>query len=119
MISKIAQGTTSSFTQKINDYKLLVKFRLNMTVVFSAVMAFLIASTEEINWIAVLVLALAGFLVTGAANALNQVLARDADAETLRRFVAAHYDFSITKRFYDAAGTEQAQRPVVLAKVSA
>ncbi len=65
--------------QKVQDYKLLVKFRLSFTVVFSSVMAFLIGTAGEINWIAVGVLALGGFLVTGAANALNQVLEKDYD----------------------------------------
>lgn len=50
-----------------------------MTVVFSAVMAFLIASGGDISWVAVVILGLAGFLVTGAANALNQVLEKDFD----------------------------------------
>lgn len=59
---------------------MLVKFRLNMTVVFSSVMAFLIVSEGHVNWLAVVVLALGGFLVTGAANTLNQVLEKDYDA---------------------------------------
>ncbi len=50
-----------------------------MTVVFSAVMAYLIASNGAVNWVAVMVLGLAGFLVTGAANTLNQVLEKDFD----------------------------------------
>ena len=87
-----ASDGLGSLTQKITDYKLLVKFRLNMTVVFSAVMAFLIASTESINWVAVAVLAVAGFLVTGASNALNQVLEKDYDrlmSRTANRPLAA------------------------------
>lgn len=65
---------------KLQDYKLLVKFRLSATVVFSSVMAYLIASpTGLVNWTAVAVLATGGFLVTGAANALNQVLEKDYD----------------------------------------
>ncbi len=65
---------------KLRDYKLLVKFRLSATVVFSSVMAYLIASpTGLVNWTAIAVLAIGGFLVTGAANALNQVLEKDYD----------------------------------------
>lgn len=66
--------------QKFNDYYLLTKFRLNLTVVFSSVMAYLIAAQGVINWTLVGVLVLGGFLVTGAANALNQVLEKDYDA---------------------------------------
>lgn len=69
----------SGVWQKVADYKLLLKFRLTLTVVFSALMAFFIASKDGVNWMAVLVLALGGFLVTGAANALNQVLEKDYD----------------------------------------
>ena len=66
-------------SSKLKDFKLLVKFRLSATVVFSAVMAFLIAGTGSINWIAVMVLALGGFFVTAASNALNEVLEKDYD----------------------------------------
>ncbi len=65
--------------QKVEDYKLLVKLRLSLTVVFSSVMAYLIASSTTINWLAISILALGGFLVTGAANTLNQVLEKDYD----------------------------------------
>lgn len=66
--------------RKVQDYKLLVKLRLTLTVVFSSVMAYLIAATAPgVNWLGVGVLAAGGFLVTGAANALNQVLEKDYD----------------------------------------
>lgn len=65
--------------QKVQDYKMLVKLRLSLTVVFSSVFAFLIASSGAINWLAVVILAVGGFLVTGAANTLNQVLEKDYD----------------------------------------
>lgn len=74
-----SEGSLSLWGQKVQDYKLLVKLRLSLTVVFSSVMAYLIASPGAINWIAVAILALGGFLVTAAANALNQVLEKDYD----------------------------------------
>lgn len=73
------QKASGLFIQKVNDYKLLVKLRLTITVVFSSVMAYLIAAQGSINWLAVGTLALGGFLVTGASNALNQVLEKDFD----------------------------------------
>lgn len=57
----------------------LVKFRLNLMVVFSAVLAAVIASEFDISASMIIILALGGFLVTGAANILNQVLERDYD----------------------------------------
>jgi protoheme IX farnesyltransferase len=50
-----------------------------MLVVFSSVMAYLIAGIGYINWVGVIILSLGGMLVTGAANILNQVLERDTD----------------------------------------
>lgn len=81
MATKVAQQQARSFVgQKVQDYKQLIKLRLNLTVVFSSIMAYLIASTGgSINWTAVAILGLGGFLVTGAANALNQVLEKDFD----------------------------------------
>ncbi|TAK43782.1 MAG: protoheme IX farnesyltransferase [Saprospiraceae bacterium] len=69
----------SLVSQKLRDYGELVKFKLNLTVVFSAVMAYLIAATGDIAWGAVTILCIGGFCVAGAANALNQVLERDFD----------------------------------------
>ena len=71
---------------------MLIKFRLTLTVVFSSVMAFLIAAQTGVNPVAVLVLALGGFLVTGAANTLNQVMEKDFDRlmkRTMHRPLAA------------------------------
>jgi len=73
----------SLFGQKLTDYKLLVKLRLNLTVVFSSLMAYLIAS-PVIDWTLLAVLSLGGFLVTGASNALNQVLEKDYDRQMKR-----------------------------------
>ena len=69
----------SLVSQKVRDLGELVKFKLSLTVVYSAVMAYLIASTGATNWLAVGILALGGYCVAGAANALNQVLERDFD----------------------------------------
>ncbi len=79
--------------QKVQDYKAVIKFRLTMTVVFSSVMAFLIASNGSIDWKNVLVLFIGGFLVTGAANVFNQALEKDFDklmVRTANRPVAAN-----------------------------
>ena len=68
---------------KLRDYRLLVKLRLSLTVVFSSVMAFLITSPNP-SFSALLTLSLGGFLVTAAANALNQVLEKDYDRQMKR-----------------------------------
>lgn len=66
-------------SQKVRDFGELVKFKLSLTVVYSAVMAYLIAAEGSIDWLSVAILSSGGFCVAGAANALNQVLERDFD----------------------------------------
>lgn len=86
-MSQIRVETTTQESlagRKIADLAMLVKFRLTATVVFSALMAYAIASTTTIRLDALLMLAVGGFLVTGAANALNQVLEKDYDALMVR-----------------------------------
>lgn len=68
----------SFLKQKINDYKLLVKFKLSLLVVFSACITFMLGGSNY-PWQALVILGLGGFFVTGAANALNQVLEKDYD----------------------------------------
>jgi len=75
---------TSILSQRINDFKLLIKLRLTLTVVFSSIMAFLIASNGSFQLVDLFVLALGGFLVTSAANIFNQVLEKDYDKLMIR-----------------------------------
>ncbi len=59
----------------------MFKLRLTSLVVFSAVLGYLFGVRDgEFQWSAVGLLALAGTLVTGASNALNQVLEVNADS---------------------------------------
>jgi len=74
----------SILLQKIEDYKLLIKFRLTLTVVFSSIMAYILATPGKLDWVGVGTIALGGFLVTGAANALNEILEKDYDREMTR-----------------------------------
>lgn len=68
-----------SWIGKIYDYGLLVKLRLNLVVVISSIFGFFIVSQGNFSWVNVLTLFVGGFLVTGAANALNQVFEKDYD----------------------------------------
>lgn len=65
--------------QSIRDFGLLVKFKLTLLVLFSAVMSYAIVGKGQVTWAGMILLTLGGFFVTGAANALNQVLERDYD----------------------------------------
>jgi len=77
---------------KIKDVGVLMKFKLSLTVVFSAVMSYLIALKTPTDYNNVLVLFLGGLLTTGAASALNQVIEKDYDKlmnRTANRPIAA------------------------------
>lgn len=76
-------GLRASIKAKVEDYKVLVKFRLSLLVIFSACITFLLAA-DTFVWQDLVLLALGGFLVTGAASALNQVLEKDFD-KTMNR----------------------------------
>lgn len=71
--------TKSGSFSKLADYAQLVKLNLTIIVVSTAVGAFLLASNLSVGLIEVLFLAIGGFFVTAASNALNQVLERDYD----------------------------------------
>lgn len=71
---------------------LLVKFTLSFTVVFSCVISYLLAPNIAFNFLSVLLLFTGGLLVTGAANAINQITEKDTDAlmkRTAKRPVAS------------------------------
>ncbi len=81
--------------KKVKDYLQLVKLSLSIMVVFSSVISFLLTPGSEAYvhiWKMILLLFAGGMLVTGSANAINQVVEKDTDAlmkRTARRPVAA------------------------------
>ena len=81
--------------KKIKDYLMLIKPSLSIMVVFSSVMSFALTkgSDDYVNfWKMILLLFAGGMLVTGSANAINQVVEKDTDAQmkrTSKRPVAA------------------------------
>ena len=81
--------------KKIKDYLQLIKPSLSIMVVFSSVMSFALTKGSESYvdfWKMILLLFAGGMLVTGSANAINQVVEKDTDAlmkRTAKRPVAA------------------------------
>ncbi len=65
---------------KVKDYFQLIKFTLSFTVVFSCVICYLLAPGITYNLKMVILLFVAGMLVTGSANAINQSVEKDTDA---------------------------------------
>ncbi len=73
--------------KKIKDYLLLIKPSLSIMVVFSSVISFLLTqgSDSYVNiWKMIGLLFAGGMLVTGSANAINQVVEKDTDARMKR-----------------------------------
>lgn len=79
--------------KKIKDYLQLVKLSLSIMVVFSSVISYLLApKVVAYDWTMIFLLFAGGMLVTGSANAINQVVEKDTDAQmkrTSKRPVAA------------------------------
>lgn len=80
------------FAARLKDYMMLIKFTLSITVVFSSVISYLLVPGISFDLKMVLWLTLGGLLVTGSANAINQITERDTDAlmkRTAKRPVAS------------------------------
>lgn len=82
----IVNSNTAFWKQKYSDYLQLIKLRLSSLVVFSSVITYLTASKGAVNWFEVVILAVAGLLVTGAANGINQIIEKDFDKLMSRTF---------------------------------
>ena len=65
---------------KVKDYFQLIKFTLSFTVVFSCVICYLLAPGIFYDFKMVMILFVAGMLITGSANAINQSVEKDTDA---------------------------------------
>lgn len=71
---------TYKIAAKVKDYFQLIKFTLSFTVVFSCVICYLLGPGITYNFKMTILLFVAGMLVTGAANAINQAVEKDTDA---------------------------------------
>ena len=78
---KSAVSTTRNTAQIItlSDFKEITKYRLAVSVVFSAIAGYLLGAIQ-IEWQALCLLALGGYGMVGASNAFNQVIERHSDA---------------------------------------
>jgi len=75
------QSSSFKFAGKLQDYKLLIKFNLSFMVVFSVLISYLLApKVKEFDWPSMGLFFLGGLLVTGSANAINQIVEKDTDA---------------------------------------
>ena len=75
LVGKVEHLNTKIF----KDFFEITKSRLSISVVFSSITGYLLA-TETIDTLHILYLFLGGFCMVGASNTLNQVIERDYDA---------------------------------------
>lgn len=67
--------------QELKDFGNLIKFKVNLVVVFTSILGYFIASKGENIQISELIgLSFGGFFTTGAAHAINQIIERKYDA---------------------------------------
>src|SRR6478672_8568656 len=76
----ITNSKSFALASKAKDYFALIKFTLSFMVVFSSVICYLLSPNISFDLIQVLLLFAGGMLVTGSANAINQILEKDTDA---------------------------------------
>ncbi|MGL4347737.1 MAG: heme o synthase [Chitinophagaceae bacterium] len=70
--------------KKLKYYGLLIKFNLSFMVSFSCVLSFLMAPHQGFDWWSIVVLFIAGVLLAGGANAINQIIEVDTDKLMMR-----------------------------------
>lgn len=73
------QITAAQNYSKIQDYYMLMKFRLSLMVVISAVFAYLVAAGFSADITTLALLFIGGFAITAASNGINQVLEKEYD----------------------------------------
>ncbi|MEO6488492.1 MAG: heme o synthase [Ferruginibacter sp.] len=80
----ISNSTSFALASKVKDYFQLIKFTLSFMVVFSTVVSYLLAPNVQFDLLQVLLLFVAGILITGSANSINQAMEKDTDALMMR-----------------------------------
>ena len=73
------RAVSITFRDWVQDFELLVKFRLSTFVVFSSAVAYCIAAGSSFKLVPFIILVTGGFLITFAANILNEILEADYD----------------------------------------
>jgi heme o synthase len=76
----ISNSTSFAIASKLKDYLQLIKFTLSFMVVFSCVVSYLLVPGVQFDFLLVLELFIAGLLITGSANALNELIEKDTDS---------------------------------------
>jgi protoheme IX farnesyltransferase len=79
-VKSSAYNEVNSGSLNYKDYLQLIKPSLSIMVVFSSVICYLLAPNVVYDWQMIFLLFVGGMLVTGSANAINQVVEKETDA---------------------------------------
>ena len=79
MISATTNIVKISTSERIRAYVQLVKFRLSLLVAFSCAFGYVLATVGPIQWPLLLLVSTGGFLVSGSAIVINQIIEKDID----------------------------------------
>ena len=77
-------STTNPVTEKIGAYVALLKPRLSLLVAFSSAFGYILAVSGPINFTVLTVLVISGFLLSGSAVTINQILECELDKRMKR-----------------------------------
>lgn len=84
-MDNVMQRSSLNIAGKVQDYRLLIKFSLSFMVAFSAVISYLLApKVVAYDWSMIILLFVGGLLITGSANAVNEIAEKDTDAQMKR-----------------------------------
>jgi heme o synthase len=92
-VAVIKTYNAEGLVSKLKDYAQLIKPSLSIMVVFSSLISYLLApKVVQFDWTMIILFFIGGLLVTGSANAINQVVEKDTDAmmkRTAKRPIAS------------------------------
>jgi heme o synthase len=78
-VNRTTISISAVLAQKLQDYKLLVKLNLSLMVVFSSLVGYYVAPGVSVDFWKLTMLFLGGMLVTGSANACNEIMEMHTD----------------------------------------
>ena len=78
------QHSIQIIRETVYDIGLLMKFKLSFLVVFTSSLAYIMVGGLKFGFHSLIIFAVGGFMIAGAANAMNQILEKDYDSQMVR-----------------------------------
>lgn len=78
------QHSVQIIRDSVYDVGMLMKFKLSLLVVFTSSLAYVMVGGWQYGFHSLIIFASGGFMISGAANAMNQILEKDYDSQMVR-----------------------------------